>query len=253
MRHAVLAMNARFFAVLRRLNGGRLPGLCNRFPNRVCSLLPRCVRGDLVPGIMMEFDLDDEFQRALYLGGRYYEAADIDAMAHECVAGNVMFIDIGANVGIYTFSLLARLPTLAVCAFEPNPRVYPRLCSTAAAHDFPNLTLVPMGLSDACGVATLHASDINSGWSTFGTLGSRPRDTNIAANVVTFDSWWDGHVSDLPRTDRYIIKLDVEGFEARVLRGMRRFLAAHRVNMILIELFDAALRNPGRVRVSRLP
>ena len=50
-----------------------------------------------------------------------------DLVASFCSEEGTAFIDIGANVGVYTFSLLSRFPRMKIFAFEPNPKTFGKL------------------------------------------------------------------------------------------------------------------------------
>jgi len=75
-----------------------------------------------------------------------------------------VFVDIGANAGIYT--LTAAATGARVIAVEPNPVVLARLQYNLAANDLSeNVTTVQKGISDARGIFDLVLDDTNLGGS----------------------------------------------------------------------------------------
>ncbi|RRJ96511.1 FkbM family methyltransferase [Opitutaceae bacterium TAV4] len=81
------------------------------------------------------------------------------------------FLDIGANVGIYTLTVAAHLGVGGrIVAFEPNPPAFNRLCfnihATKTGHRaWPEITPLPLGVSDAAGEFRLHLDSGNLGGS----------------------------------------------------------------------------------------
>ncbi|MEP9377271.1 FkbM family methyltransferase [Aquabacter sp. CN5-332] len=135
--------------------------------------------------------------------------------------------DIGANHGLFTFFLLRR--NVRVLAFEPNPRMVRILkYRFAAAIGRGDLQLFDCALSDEERQSILH---VPKGFSPLGTLdgalvGEGGSETeNIAVPVRRLDAAVRETVS--------FIKLDVEGHEARVLRGAEQLLRASHPTLLV--------------------
>ncbi|MEQ9112246.1 MAG: FkbM family methyltransferase [Rhodospirillaceae bacterium] len=141
-------------------------------------------------------------------------------------------LDVGANKGIYTW-LLADLAT-HVHAFEPNPKAYQWLNRALPQ----NVSTYPLALSDMAGQAPLFLPQRGSGYSNqMGSLNSNKAESPHAAipvEVRTLDSFAFENVG--------FIKIDVEGFEAEVLRGAEETLKQCKPTL-LIELEE---RHTGR-------
>jgi FkbM family methyltransferase len=234
-----------FFARLRIIQGGRLPVFFLRYPNRTCQLLPPQVRGDFLPGIPMIFDLRDQMQRYLYLEGLYYETPDINLISSRCQKPGTLFLDIGANIGIYSFSVLYRNPEAQIFAFEPNPKTFAKIQETKNLGHYPNLHLIPLALSNGRAQTALHASDTNSGWSTLGTHPPTGESHEVLVSQIPFDEWWQEQSEATRSMQNFVIKIDVEGFETRVVQGMSGFLSQHQIAFLLIEFYDTTLENAG--------
>lgn len=149
------------------------------------------------------------------------------------------FIDIGANVGY--FSLLAASivgPSGHVLAFEPNPVVRELLLTNIARSEYRNIDVHGTCCSDTPGTVSLYLNDSNNTGAC--SLSNRNAGTNsaVAVEAVLADSV----IRTLPKPPT-IIKIDVEGAEAMVLRGMTDTLA-HGPTVIL-ELDERLLRGMG--------
>jgi FkbM family methyltransferase len=138
-----------------------------------------------------------------------------------------LLVDVGGNIGQSVLSLYTMVPNARVLSFEPNPAVFRKL--QRLTRKFPQLTVIPNGLSDETGEADLFIPSYNgsalSGLASFdyesakGWL-SRERVARFDPNKLTVAS---KRVS-LTRLDDLglepdFIKIDVQGLECRVLAG----------------------------------
>lgn len=137
-------------------------------------------------------------------------------------------IDVGAHVGLLTRQLLQIFPR--VIAFEPSPANYECLSknlsavATAQPH---SLWLARVALSACNGRAGVCGGGDNSG------------DTWIAHNadggvieVARFDDWTQANDGLTGRT-LSLVKIDVQGCEWAVLRGMEQTLRDHKPVVIV--------------------
>ncbi len=80
-----------------------------------------------------------------------------------------VFVDIGANVGIYTLTAAVHLGAKGrIVAFEPNPRTYERLCFNVNAtrrgtSRWPRINVLPVGVADEERRVDLHLDAGNLG------------------------------------------------------------------------------------------
>lgn len=150
-------------------------------------------------------------------------------LQHVC-APELAAVDVGANVGIYSYWLcrLAR----ECHAFEANPQLAARLTRFGQGR---NLKVWPVALSDTAGQATLHIPmDPRTGLGRFGSASlvdhkDGPDFLQVQVDQVRLDSL------DLPKIG--FLKIDVEGFELNVLLGAGAKVEADRPN-VLIEAED---------------
>ncbi|MBN2573103.1 MAG: FkbM family methyltransferase [Deltaproteobacteria bacterium] len=147
-------------------------------------------------------------------------------------------VDVGANIGMHTIFASRCVGSAGqVFAVEPNPDVFQMLQAHLGMNRIGNVTTLNMGLDDHDGTVTLSGADIQTG-----TFTMRPLATVAQSHVVEVHCGDD--VLPVPPGVRLLIKIDTEGYEHHVLRGMERLLA--RADVVLsIEVCDAWLRATG--------
>lgn len=166
-----------------------------------------------------------------------YEEPEVDFVLQHLAPGAV-FVDVGANIGAFTLQA-ARVVGSAgrVFSFEPQPRVFEMLSRSIADNGFTDrCQAFQYGVSDVAGEAFIHIQeDLNQGFSHVSASEKAEHDSRISLtrlDDVDFGS----------RVD--VFKIDVEGFETRVLRGGQAFFQKHRP-IVLTEVFPWALRELG--------
>jgi FkbM family methyltransferase len=172
----------------------------------------------------MKVDLANWSDRLTYFLGRYYDL-EIQLVMQQVLQPGDRFIDIGANIGMITLHGAALVTESGrVDSFEPNPECCQRIQDTLAMNQIQHVHLHPVGLSDQPGTLTLSVITDTSG---MGTLAApREDDQNLISQrfEVTVQV---GDNLILPEpTPVKLIKIDVEGFELNVLRGLEKTLTA---------------------------
>lgn len=165
--------------------------------------------------------------RVFFLGDSERESQNLCLMlaAH---AGGRCFADIGANKGLYTVVLAKAYSR--VIAFEPDPAIREQLNTLIAANRLTNVSVRDVALGEQAGEATFYAAaGPNRG---VGSLLPINEGAQFTVPVRTGDEVF----ADTPVG---MIKLDVEGFEAMVLAGMRRTLHRDRP-FLLMEIGDTS-------------
>ncbi|MFQ6540247.1 MULTISPECIES: FkbM family methyltransferase [Aphanothece] len=141
---------------------------------------------------------------------------------------SITAIDVGANIGCTSllFSTLAR----DVYAFEPSKTTFSFLRKNIERSGATNVHLVNIGLGDKAGEYPLTFSPTNrsGGFVSNQTLASVGHVTE-AINIETMDSICSS--LNIPAVD--FIKIDVEGFEASVLRGGKYTIQRNKPTVVL--------------------
>jgi FkbM family methyltransferase len=145
------------------------------------------------------------------------------------------FLDVGANIGY--FSLLAALAGgSTVVAFEPQRQVADLLRqSVAHNHAEEQVRVECIALSDMAGSMRMTSCPGNTGHSQLAAPdGIGPLSSLV--EVVVLDDWLEAH----PVGRVSVCKIDTEGAEARILKGMAKLLKRDRP-AIVIEVIDEFL------------
>jgi FkbM family methyltransferase len=144
-------------------------------------------------------------------------------------------IDIGANEGDFTASVLALFPDAEIHCFEPHPETNARLKARFARYE--RVTVNAMGAGDSVGVLSLHdyRGGVGSPHASF--LPQTFTDVYVSETevrevpVTTLDTYLGQ--KGIERVD--LVKIDVEGFEKSVLAGMSDSIAVGGVDRVQFE------------------
>jgi len=136
------------------------------------------------------------------------------------------FWDIGANIGAVALPLLKKFNTLEAVLFEPSAEVAGRLIRNLANN--PDLcsraVILNIALSDSDGINNFYISNetANSGVAGLGHSHNRYK---FAVGVQTYTG--DSLVESKKYLPPELIKIDVEGFELEVFKGLKKTLLQH--------------------------
>lgn len=199
------------------------------------------VRGKL-HGYEMELDLANWSERLTFCLGRYHDLPLQLALRSVLRAGDA-FVDVGANLGLVTL-LGSRLvgPNGLVLACEPNPTLGARLQAHVQRNDLRNVRLVAQALGAEPGTAELREYDGHSGWGSLSAAG--PAGATATATFRVAVTTGDTVLREIPAGHPLVLKIDVEGHEVPVLRGLQQTLA-ERQPLVFLEVCDAHQRRAG--------
>ncbi len=150
-------------------------------------------------------------------------------------------VDVGANIGIFTLAMGRAVGlTGRVFAYEPNPEVAALLVDNLYLNEnrrtiTADVRIRAVAAGAEPGAASLLVRPKHRGMGTLGHTdgGPAPGDSSVhEVEVVTLDD----ELSHL--VEVRLVKIDVEGHELGVLRGMRHLLAQRRVRYVDLELVD---------------
>ncbi|HYR07233.1 MAG TPA: FkbM family methyltransferase [Longimicrobium sp.] len=229
-------------AVVRRLPAGRFRAF-ERL-SRV-DLPPFEDRlADEVGGARYGCDLRNVIAREACLTGRT-APAETAALRASLPSGGT-FVDVGANWGYFTLVAAHAVGSAGrVVALEPDPRVHAELAANLARNGIRNVAALAVAASDRAGEATLSGyaeADRNRGVSSLvaAPVGDAP---SFAVRTTPLDDLLDEHGIDAVD----LVKIDVEGAEELVVRGMARGLAEGRYRRVLVELHPGQHPDPARL------
>lgn len=139
--------------------------------------------------------------------------------------------DIGANFGLHCVTLGKRRQDLKIVAFEPNPIEHARLM-LHRGWNAPHIQTCSVALSDRTAMIELHLGPPgNSGMTTLSPWSK----TSYTETILVAAVEGDGLIASGRIPSPNIIKLDVEGHEAAVLRGLRQTLNGAACRMVVFE------------------
>lgn len=168
-----------------------------------------------------------------------YEQAFDDALFSTVRSGDVVW-DIGANVGYYTKRFAKAVATDGhVVAFEPFPATAARLLEHMQGET--NYSLQRMALGSEDGEVTMQAG-ADALASTSRVVAATDVKDGVAVRIATGDSLLVG--KDIPPPT--VLKIDTEGFELEVLRGMTDLLGKHDVRAVFVEVHFGLLAERGQ-------
>lgn len=179
--------------------------------------------------------------RAIIRRGNW-EAEETREFARAIAPGDFV-VDAGANFGHYAL-VAANIAGAAglVVAFEPHPAVFPLLADNVRLQEHGNIIAEQAGLAEQRGMLEITTDRDNPGGHSFIESNVRTRGDGIAAPLRALDEYLAGN----GRADRRLalLKIDVQGFEMRVLRGAAATIARHRP-IVFCEVTPDALLAAG--------
>jgi FkbM family methyltransferase len=224
--------------------------IAQRYPtwrgkNRLVEFALRHVSGKKLhadkSGARFLLDLDNFVDSMLFVKGAF-EPTEIEALAGCAEEAKCRtFVDVGANFGLFTVTMAMRPWCQRVHAFEPDPRNFAQLMGNVFLNELSDkVAAYPLALSEQDGHTCLYLGreydryyygKFNSGMS---SILERQERSGSKETAMVETRRLDG----LLQLDGEAIaaKIDVEGHELEVLRGMRRLLERNRC-VLLIEAF----------------
>jgi FkbM family methyltransferase len=214
-----------------KLTGGLVPIADTRWQNA-----PRVTIRGKNHGYLMELELSDWAERCTFFLGRYYEMG-VQRVLDAILMPGDRFVDIGANIGMITLHAHSLIgSTGRIDCFEPNPECVERLRRHLQINNIRNVAIHTCALSDQVGNLNLNLSSEHSGTATLTEVGEVKRTLPVKVCVG------DDLLIEGPRIN--VMKVDVEGYEMKVLTGLERTLKKSKP-IIITELIDSHLDRAG--------
>jgi FkbM family methyltransferase len=152
-------------------------------------------------------------------------------------------LDLGANFGYFTLIASKVVgPTGRVFAFEPEPGNRALLEKNIAFNGFSQARALPFAVSDKAGSLRLFVDSANLGNPSIAQGNVPSKAGFVDVRTISVDEFFSTEGDVPPRID--LVKMDVQGAEALVIRGATELLARDRP-LLLIELWPLGLRNVG--------
>lgn len=147
--------------------------------------------------------------------------------------GDVAY-DIGANLGTHTIFMAKRVKDSgSVVAFEPEEKSYAALLGNIELNKLRNVLPLRLALGEKTCAGRLHWKDkIIGSYSLIGSDLKEIIDQEEEIKIVSADALRRERGLAIPKA----VKIDVEGYEYYVIRGMRETLSDERCRMVCCEV-----------------
>lgn len=201
------------------------------------------------------YNLDDEIKiilykdsilcKSIYFG---YEEDEISFTRKYLKKGDI-FLDIGANVGLYSLSNSKIVGDEGrIFSFEPTPDTFGRLQQNIRLNKLTNIQPFKIGLSNQKVTMDLHVSrDGHDAWNSFVITEFLKGTDTVKVNVDSLDTFL--NTNAIKKVD--LIKIDVEGWEKFVLQGAINLIKSENSPVFLVEFTEtntyAAGYKPGEI------
>lgn len=209
----------------------------------------------LVGGAVARLDLTEKTQRNIFLAD-VYEAGLTRFVASVLRPGDV-FVDVGANIGYYTLvaaSLVGGSGRVIAC--EPEEQNFTLLQANVETNQYRQVRLLQTAVGDKAGTVTLHVNPLNRGGNSVLPFMKYKTGTH-SYNREQMEQKYGGDtleqkvemrtLDDILEAEHIssvrVMKIDVEGFEEAVFKGMEKMLERKSVEYILCEIGSGSARS----------
>jgi FkbM family methyltransferase len=189
------------------------------------------------------------------LVNRLRPAGSYESRVHEALTGAVkpgdVVWDVGANVGVYSELFCERVGRDGqVVAFEPLPESCERIRERVPNCDWLQVENVALGDTDTVGRLVTGSESVENHVETETDM------RNGEAGSIPVTIWRGDTICDRLGQVPNVIKVDVEGFEEEVLKGMSKMLDSTGLRSILVEVHFQKLEMRGQplapIRIEKL-
>lgn len=192
----------------------------------------------MLTGFRLQLDLRDRMQSVMFMK-RCHEP-ETEMVFKEIAKTSQVFLDVGANIGYFSFLVKQMSPHAEVYSFEPLPQNIEAYKKNQQLNQFSKMHLQEVCVADQKGETEfLIPPKEESGW---GRMAHRDlfSGEKIKRPVITLDQFC--QEKQMGKVD--LMKIDVEGYEYKVLKGAINIIEKDRPR-ICIELNEPCLLDTG--------
>jgi len=182
-------------------------------------------------GVQLVLDpkVDKGLETILYYHGAY-ELGTLDLIS-KCLNPGDTFLDVGANIGLFSIFLAKNCPEITVCAFEPLESTYAILKQNIELNQCDNIHTFPFALGiDESTEKIVENLDMSRGSASM-VDASQSGLAQHEVSVKTLNSFMEQEHFDKIG----VVKIDVEGWEQNVLLGATALLRKKEAPIWVIE------------------
>lgn len=199
------------------------------------------VEFEIHPGVRVHLHPDSKLCELIYCDD--FEHIERQFLSAFLAPGDI-FVDVGANLGLFSL-IAARLAGSSgrVYAFEPCSQAFTHLQENIALNGFTNVECFRLALSDTNAPLAMTISlDGFDAWNSAGHPTAGTMFGTETIDSVTWDEFAQNH-NLIGRTA--MMKIDVEGWETRVLAGGEYCLSRDDAPVLQVEFTDDAALSTG--------
>lgn len=189
-----------------------------------------------VGGIDVRFQIHSPQESRMLesMGGEGSERHILELFIDMLRPGDVVY-DIGSNIGLYAVILAKAVgETGSIVAFEPESQSYAHLCQNLTLNHLHNVRPFQIALGDYTGQASFDRRNYSVGHT---AQESDPAEDITIVEVVQGDHLVNTEGLPAPRA----VKIDVEGYEYRVINGLSRTLQQPSCELVCCEIHPKQL------------
>lgn len=188
-----------------------------------------------IEGNKMYLDEKDSLFLSVY---GYHEKTETEIVKNEIKEGDVI-IDVGANIGYYTL-LFAKLAgkTGRVFAFEAESSNFEILEKNVHENNFTNIVLEQKAVSDKSGVVKFYIGDESNTENQLFKPDVNHKEIEIKSTSI------DEYFESIDKKVDFI-KMDIQGAEPLVIKGMKKILQKNKNLKIMLEWWPDAIKKYG--------
>lgn len=201
------------------------------------------VRVEVERGVSLLLDPADLIAGEILIHGVWQEP--VWRSISDGLSDGAVFLDVGAHIGYYSLKGSVKVgPGGKVISFEPNPHTVEQLRGNIAASHAVNVIVEPIACTDSEQMLTLYdsTSEGNSGASSLSLANADDIKRGALPSYAVRGRPIDHVIAELGLKRVDVIKVDVEGAEYLVLRGLRETLRRFHPRVVM-EVVPAQLAN----------
>lgn len=173
----------------------------------------------------------------VYLHGSYIVEQNYEKFMLQLVEENSVIFDVGANIGYYTVQF-SEISDGEIYAFEPMDYQYRTLQKNLELNSLTNIHPVKKIVSNTNGSEKIYFSGMEN---TAASSLVNKTDQYEEIQCITLDDFCKDN--EIEAID--LIKIDVEGYELKALKGLQSMLKNQKISHLFIEIVEKHLNSAG--------
>lgn len=157
------------------------------------------------------------------------------------VKPNDIIVDIGANIGYYALLEGKKADKGMIYAVEPIPKNNSLLRKNVELNNYKNVSVFQYAVGDKDGIGRMNVCD-KGNWCSFTKNPNSNIVEEIEVPLITLDSFVKQNIQKNPN----LVRMDVEGYECQIIKGMKKILNKKGNLKIFMELHPPWLKLMSR-------